>query len=194
MNLPRHSTPKSDGAVGIDRVLAGIENIVAAGRAIPIIGPVKGRILYLITKIHQPSNVLELGTAVGYSTLIIARAVMGYGRILTVERDPDLAREAAKNIEDAGVSDAVEILVDDAAEALASLRERFDMIFLDIEKRYYTLVLDSCVEHLNPGGVLIADNVMWDELREFRNRILSHKDLESAIIPVEDGLSLSIRA
>ena len=84
--------------------------------------------------------------------------------------------------------------MDDAVKALASLKERFDMIFLDIEKRYYTLVLDSCVEHLNPGGVLIADNVMWDELQEFRKLILSHKDLESAIIPVEDGLSLYIRA
>ena len=192
--MGRPSKPRSDEAVKIEKILAKIEDMVAGGRAIPIIGPAKGRILYLITKILRPARVLELGTAVGYSTLIIAKAVMGYGRILTVERDRELAGEAAKNMEDAGVADMVEILVDDAVKALAGLRERFDMIFLDIEKRYYTLVLDSCVEHLNPGGVLIADNVLWDELREFRERLLSHKGLESAIIPVEDGLSLSLRS
>ncbi|MEM4416462.1 MAG: hypothetical protein QXD32_00210, partial [Nitrososphaerota archaeon] len=87
MSLRGHSTTSPDSAGrSIDRVLTRIEAEVAAGRPIPIIGPVKGRILYLLTRAVKPRLVLELGTAVGYSTLLIAKAVRGGGRIVTVER------------------------------------------------------------------------------------------------------------
>ncbi|MEM3032042.1 MAG: O-methyltransferase [Nitrososphaerota archaeon] len=190
-----HSTTSPDSAGrSIDRVLTRIEAEVAAGRPIPIIGPVKGRILYLLTRAVKPRLVLELGTAVGYSTLLIAKAVRGGGRIVTVERDPTLAAEAVENLREAGVGDMVDVVVDEALATLKKLRGVYDLVFLDIEKRYYVAALEICVGLLRPGGALIADNVMWDELREFRDAILNHSSLESAIIPVGDGLALSIRA
>ena len=180
----------------IDEVLRRIEDARKASpeRFLPIVGPVKGQVLYEAAVKVKPRRALELGTLVGYSALILAKAD-GDCAILTVEENPELAEEAKRNFEDAGVSDRIEVLVGDARKAVKDLSGPFDLVFLDIWKEDYVEVLDDCVALLRSGGVLVADNVLQERpaLHEFRRRVLSHPELETEIVEVRDGMSLSTK-
>ncbi|GBC75526.1 Putative O-methyltransferase [archaeon HR06] len=174
----------------IDELLLEIEK---SSENIPIIGPIKGRVLYILTLILKPRRILELGTAIGYSTLIMAKAVKGRGKILTVERDYRLAQKAKDNFKKVGLNRKIEIIVGEAVEEIKRIKGRFDLIFLDIEKKDYYDVLEDCIKLLKRGGVLVADNVLWDELKDFRSIIMNHPKLESLILEVKDGMSISVK-
>jgi len=174
----------------IDKILLEIEN---SSENIPIIGPVKGRVLYILTLILKPKRILELGTAIGYSTLIMAKAIKGKGKILTVERDYKLAQKAEENFKKVGLDGEIEIIVGEAVKEIKKIKGKFDMIFLDIEKKDYYNVLEDCIKILKRGGVLVADNVLWDELKDFRRIIMNHPKLESLILEVKDGISVSVK-
>ncbi len=175
------------------RVLRRIEKSVESGRRFPIIGPVKGELLFAVTMLTQPKRVLELGTGIGYSCLQIARALPDGARIVTVEKRQEHAAEAYRNFREAGIIDSVQIVVGDAESYVSETREEFDMIFLDIEKSAYLRLLPQLVARLRERGVLVADNVMWPELDVFRKAITHHSQLLSAIVEIEDGMSISVK-
>lgn len=179
---------------------------------VPIIGPVAGRFLYVLARIRRAKRILEAGTAIGYSTLWFARATEPWGgRILTLEADPEMAERARKNLAEAGVLDRVEIRLGDA---LASLRELeregpFDLVFLDHAKEQYRPFLEEVLPRLEPGGVILADNVlrqgkvahtpgpeddeMTRAMREFNAFIMGHPELETVIVPLRDGIAVSVK-
>ncbi len=170
----------------IASVLSEIERRVNKGYFFPIIGPVKGELLYAFTLLARPRLVLELGTGIGYSGLQIARALEPGSRIVTVDEDQENARVALANFRKAGLEDVITVVVErDTYE--------YDMIFMDIEKSRYLDLLESCILRLRPGGVLITDNALRPELRRFREAIMKHPKLSSAIIHIEDGVSLSVK-
>jgi len=181
----------------------------AIRKHIPIIEPEVVRLLEILLYIKQPHRILEIGTAIGYSTIVLARAVKN-GEIITIEKDEEFADEAEKNFKKAGVSN-VRLIIGDALKLLPYMSEPFDFIFIDAAKGKYTRFLPYCVKLLKGNGILVADNVLFrgmvasdklikrrkitivKRLRKFLKAICSSTDLETVVIPIGDGVSISIK-
>ncbi len=179
-------------------ILTDIERDNLEG-GIALIGPSVGKLLYMVCKMTGARKVLELGTANGYSTIWMARAVGPGGKVIGTEYDPGTAAIAVDNFRKAGVSDIASVFVGDAVKYLKHCRETFDLVFLDIEKELYSEVLDDCVRVLRPGGILFADNVAFDSAGDFNARLNAHPELETSFIsgqfinhdPDADTISIS---
>ncbi|MFI8370097.1 O-methyltransferase [Streptomyces sp. NPDC085466] len=118
------------------------------------------RMLQLLTLLHRPRLVVEVGTLFGYSAIHIARGLPPGGRLITIESDADAARNARAYLDDAGVGDRVDVVNADAVTHLATLRpESVDMVFIDADKKAYPQYLKLCFPLLRRGGLLIADDV-----------------------------------
>jgi predicted O-methyltransferase YrrM len=117
------------------------------------------RFLQLLTMIHQPQRVIEVGTFFGYSSIHIARGLPEGGRLTTLEIDSNLAELARRSLDTAGLSDRVDVVVGDAADYLAQVQpQNIDMIFIDADKRNYPKYLELCFPLLKRGGILVADD------------------------------------
>ncbi len=181
----------------IDRVLRSIEREIYSGRFLPIVGPEKGRFYYLATRAVRAKHVLELGTLVGYSALLFYKAMDGKGKVTTVEHLRANFNEAVGNFRKAGVK-GMEVVHGEASEALRIARARgrkFDVVFLDVEKGEYAALLDDCLAVLNKGGILLTDNASWDtvELKAFRKKLRESKLADSVIVPIGDGIAMSVK-
>jgi predicted O-methyltransferase YrrM len=141
-----------------DEVLTSIER-EAPARGLPIIGPERGAFLEEVVRKHKPKRILEVGTLVGYSAIRMARSLGKGGRITCVEVNADIAKEARTNLEKAGLSDRVEILVGDAKKVIPRLKGTYDMVFIDASKEEYSTYLREAEKTLHPGSVVVADNV-----------------------------------
>ncbi|MDA4125525.1 MAG: O-methyltransferase [Thaumarchaeota archaeon] len=139
-------------------VLKSIEE-TAPQKGLPIIGPIRGLFLDEAVKEYRPQTILEVGTLVGYSAIRMARLLKADGRITCVEVNEEIAKVACSNIEKAGLTERVRIVVGDAKEVLPDLKGSFDMAFLDAVKDEYLTYLKSCERLLHPGSVVVADNV-----------------------------------
>ncbi|MBM4284664.1 MAG: methyltransferase domain-containing protein [Deltaproteobacteria bacterium] len=174
----------------------------AAAEGIPIVGPVVGRLLYLLGRAVQARTILELGTATGYSTIFLARSVPAPGgRVVTLERDQTLARRAAVNFQRAGLEAQVDLQVGEAAILLPALVGPFDLIFMDIDKEGYLEALPHCRRLLRGGGLLVADNVAFQGAAPFNRAIWESPDWCAVPLlchlpghsPERDGLCLALR-
>ena len=187
---------------GRDAVLEEMEAL-AKERRIPIIGPVVGRILYQLVRLVKARTVFEMGSAIGYSTIWIARAAGPGATVYYTDGDPANARQAEQFFARAGVHDRIRVLVGDSLELLDQTPGSFDVIFNDVDKEQYPQVFYKAVPRIRKGGLLLADNVLWsgrvvepsqDEatraIVEFNRLIYSSPDLFPAILPVRDGLAV----
>lgn len=193
--------------------LLGELEIYAKENKVPIAEPETARLVSVITKLICPKKVLEVGTAIGYSSAIIAEGLADGGEILTLEYDPETVKIARKNIERAGLSDIVTVVEADAKDYLSYLDcdESFDMIFLDGPKAHYIFMLDDAVRLLRKGGLLISDNILFkgmtaddghfarrkvtiiNRLREYIDTLMAHPQLETSILSQGDGVTLSVK-
>jgi len=178
-----------------------------ATRLRPTIGPTAAQLLAVFIFAARPRRVLEIGTSTGYSALAMGRALQQAGGALTtVEIDPRLAEAARRNIADAGLSDVVEVVIGDANEVIADLREGFGLILQDGAKEDYVRMLPRLVELLEPHGVLVTDDVLFpvlelpetasplqDALREYNQALKNRRDLHSSWLPIGDGLAISVK-
>ncbi len=176
----------------------------AQREGIPIIGPTVAPLLTLIASIVRARDILEIGTAIGYSTIWFATAVKETkGMVTTVELDKVRAAEAEQNIRDAGLSKYVTVIRGDITKRLKQLKGPYDLIFIDTAKELYLSLLDPCVKRLREGGILMADNVLWsglvaeegkdevaDMMREFNKRLYEHPHLFPVILPFRDGVAV----
>jgi len=182
----------------VHKVLKGIERKAAKGdRFLPIVGPEKGKFYYLMTKAVKAKRILELGTLVGYSALLFTLAMDEKGKIVTVERNKENYLEAMENFKRAGARQ-IELVHGEAKAAIKILlarKRKFDIIFLDIEKDEYGGMFNDCLRLLNKGGLILCDNASWDtkELREFRKMLDRNKKADSVIVPIGDGISMSLK-
>ncbi|MCE9625025.1 MAG: O-methyltransferase [Deltaproteobacteria bacterium] len=163
--------------------------------------------LYQLVKISQSKAVFEFGSCFGYSALWIAMALPEEGRIICTEFDKGKVERGRQYFDRAKLSHKVTFEVGDAFESFQRYPGPFDLIFCDLDKRYYPQVLEVAVPKLKSGGLLIADNVLWsgkvldrhdhskdtEGIRQFDKGIYCHPELFSSILPVRDGLSVSLK-
>jgi len=182
----------------------------ARSNYIPIIQPETAALLKVLVKIHKPSRILEAGTAIGYSSIIMARA-NSEAVIDTIEINEEYAKIAEKNIIGMGLGERVRIIVGDALEVMQCLSTPYDMIFLDAAKGQYVEYLPEVLRLLKPGGILISDNILYkglvaqpdpiphkhrtiaNNLRKYLELICNDEQLETSVIPIGDGLAVSVK-
>ncbi|SRR5579884_221493 len=195
----KNLTPVEDG------VLKEMEKL-GDERGFPIIGPIVGRLLYQIAIMIGAKRVFEMGSGFGYSAYWFAKAVGDGGEVVFTEisqRNAQLARDFFRS---GGIDKIVQIHVGDALGVLEETDGEFDIIFNDIDKEYYPLVVDRAYKRLRRGGLFITDNVLWfgrvltDDLspstkgvKEFTRLLFSEKGFLTTIIPIRDGVSLSVK-
>lgn len=183
-------------------VLAEMEQ-QAKERHIPIVGPAVGRLFSLVAWIQGARRVFELGSAIGYSTIWWAEAVGPEGEVFYTDTSAANAREAEGYFQRLGLEGRIRVR---PREALAALREtpgEFDIIFCDLEKTQYPAALELGLPRLRPGGLFIADNVLWSgkvaeqdasaetqAILAFNGRIYEEPGLMAAIVPLRDGLAI----
>ncbi len=143
-----------------DRVMMEME-ARARREDIPIVGPVVGRLFYQLALMSRAKRVMELGSAIGYSTMWWARAVGGGGKVWYTDSDPTNARDARRYLKRGGVGDRVEILVGDALECMHRVKGKFDIVFCDIDKPGYPKAYAAAMRRLRRGGLLVCDNTLW---------------------------------
>ncbi len=160
--------------------------------------PETAALLALLIRATRAQSVLELGTSNGYSTLWLATALREHGgRLTSVELDAGRSAQAARNLERAGLSDVVELRVEDAADALArSADAHWDLVFLDAERSAYPGYWTELLRVLRPGGLLAVDNVLShaDEVAAFRALVSAEPGVSEALVPIGAGLLLAVRA
>jgi predicted O-methyltransferase YrrM len=169
---------------------------------IPIVGPVVGELLFILARIIRAERILELGTATGYSAIYLAEAFENLnGQLVTLENDPAMAARARDNFIRAGVDDQIEIRLCDAIEEITTLSGTFDMIFMDIDKVDYDAVLPYCRDLLRQNGLLVADNVGFEDAKPFNTAIFNSGEFRPVSLfsflplhsPEKDGLCLALR-
>jgi caffeoyl-CoA O-methyltransferase len=194
-------------------VLNEIEK-VAEDETIPIIGALEGTILATLISMLCPAghDALDIGSAIGYSALWLAKVIGPSGRVTSIEIDPVRAKRAREFVRRAGADDRIEIITGDIFDTVPNQNKKYDVIFQDVMKHVYfaqdpTLaikLLDICVAHLEIGGVLLTDNafcqgkVLYPSeynqvkgIQAYNEAIATHKQLDSILIPLRDGLWFS---
>lgn len=190
-----------------------LKEIAARGqeRGLPLVDAEVGALLRVLTTAAAAKHALEIGTAVGYSGIWIARALPQDGMLITLEMDGERAREARDNFERAGLANRVSIMLGDAQRTISKVSGPFDLIFQDGDKKLYEPMLDRLVSLLRPGGLLVTDNVLWDgkvapgfakagtdddntrAIASYNRRLAAHPQLLTATVPLRDGVSISVR-
>ena len=169
---------------------------------IPIVGPVVGELLFILARIIRAERILELGTATGYSAIFLAEAFENIkGQLITLENDPLMAARARENFMRAGFDDQIKIRVGDAIEEMKNIVSPFDLIFMDIDKIDYDKALPYCRNLLRQNGLLVADNVGFEDADPFNTAIFSSGEFRSVSLfsflplhsPEKDGLCLALR-
>ena len=189
-----------------DEVLREMEK-QAEKRDIPIVGPAVARVLFQYARLINAKKVFELGSAIGYSTIWWARAVGEGGEIFYTDGDPKNAAEARSYFQKAEVEKRVKVQIGDALELLSEQKQQFDIIFNDVDKEDYPRVLHLVSDRLRRGGLFITDNVLWSgrvlqpnpkeastrAVQEFNKRLYASKEFFTTILPLRDGLAVSVK-
>lgn len=184
----------------------------ARADAVPIVRTQTQNLLRFLMAAHRPRNILEVGTAVGFSALLMSEYAPEGCRITTIEKYEKRIPVAKENFRRAGKEDAITLLEGDAAEILRTLDDTYDFIFMDAAKGQYLHFLPDAVRLLGEGGLLVSDNVLQDgdvlesrfavtrrnrtihaRMRDYLYELTHHELLETVILPVGDGVSLSTR-
>lgn len=178
-----------------DKVLKEIERMTE-NEFLPIIGSRKGRVLAQLIRETKPKHVLEVGTLIGYSAILIGKELESDAHLVTIEIHADEAKIARENIKKAEVPPTIDVITGDAIDVLSKLTEKFDVVFIDAEKSEYLDYLRLVEDKLHQGSVIIADNagIFADQMRDYLNYVRSSGKYSSKYVPVdEDGPEVSVK-
>lgn len=196
--------PQSEG------ILRELE-VYAHENTVPIIQKEVRCFLGMLLKYKAPKNIVELGTAIGYSSIFFSHYIQPGGKIITLEREKEYYDIACANIKRCGKEDIINVIYGDAFETVKQVEGTFDMIFMDANKSMYKYYFDVLFPKLSKGGILVCDNILYkgmvssDELaprkqntiisniRDFLDFISNHPGLETSIVPIGDGVSVSVK-
>lgn len=187
-----------------DAVLSNMEDY-AAKHKVPIIGPAVARMLALLVQISGAKRIFELGSAIGYSTIWLARAAGPQAEITYTDGDPENAKRAKGYFERAGVAKQIRVETGDALTLLKKTTGEFDLIFNDINKREYPDAANVALPRVRRGGLFITDNTLWSGkaarkadagdadtqgVQELNRMVHQSKELFSVLIPLRDGVTV----
>jgi predicted O-methyltransferase YrrM len=193
---------------------AVLDDIARTGDAgdLPLIDAEVGALLRVLATAIGARRILEIGTCIGYSGIWLAGALPADGMLITMEKDPQRAQIAKDNFARAGVADRTSVMVGDAQLKIVKVAGPFDLIFQDGAKPLYNPLLEPLVALLRPGGLLVTDNVLWDgevvpgfvatpqrepddteAIAEYNRRITTHPQLLTSIVPLRDGVAISVK-
>lgn len=198
--IEQHISPEPDYLKEIDRAtnLHRLNGRMCSGH-------IQGRLLKMLTLMINPQNVLELGTFTGYSALCVAEALGDNARIHTVEADDEMEEVIRGNLKKTHHGEKVTLHIGDALEVMKDFpEESFELIVIDADKRQYPAYFVEALKLLKKGGYIIADNTLWDGhvteqgkhssqtlgIMEFNDLVSNTSGIETAILPVRDGLTL----
>ena len=170
-------------------------------------GAFQGRVLSMISKLIRPKNILEIGTYTGYSTLCFAEGLSKEGKIITIDKNEELETLQNKFFEKSGYRSQIQQMVGDATKIIPTLTQQFDLVFIDADKSNYINYFHLIIDKMKPGGIILSDNVLWSgkvldtvfkkedsstpALIEY-NALLKHdKRVETVVLPIRDGLTIS---
>ena len=182
-------------------------------------GHVQGRVLSMLSQMIQPRRILELGTFTGYSALCLAEGLSENGKLITIEHNDEMEDSIRRNLALSPLGEKIELKIGEAKEILKQLgneianqleedsekQEKFDLVFIDADKKEYCDYLDLVLPLMHDGGWILADNTLWDGhivdpaydkdkqtigLRDFNDKVMANEHLEKVILPLRDGLTI----
>ncbi len=187
-----------------------IEEFASANK-VPIVQKETGMFLEFMTNMKKPLRILELGTAIGYSSILMYEAAGTEPEIITIERDDKMIQYALENITKFNLDGKIKIMQGDCLEVLEKLQEPFDLIFMDAGKGHYNHFLPHCLRLLNEDGIIIADNVLFrgmvacknlvkrrkitivKRMKTYLELVTKDKNLITSVIPMGDGIAITKR-
>ena len=169
-------------------------------------GAFQGRVLSMISKLIQPKNILEIGTYTGYSAICIAEGLQEHASIDTIDKNEELADLHNKYFEKSGFRNKIIQHVGLALEIIPTIHKKFDLVFIDADKSNYSNYFHLIIDKMNKGGVILSDNVLWSgkvvekldpkdqdtkALLEYNKLLNTDKRIETVLLPIRDGLTIS---
>lgn len=168
-------------------------------------GHVQGRMLKMLTRMISPRRILELGTFTGYSALCMAEGMPADAHLHTVEVEDEWEEEIRAVFDSSPWGERMHLHIGDALEVVGQIEERWDMVFIDANKRHYIEYYEAVLPRMNPGGYIIADNTLWGGkvteqpasgdaqtrgILEFNNHVAHDERVEVSILPIRDGMTI----
>jgi len=169
-------------------------------------GPYQGRVLSMISKLIQPKSILELGTFTGYATLCLAEGLHKDGSILTIDINEELEDFQRRYFDKSGYGEQITQHIGNALEIIPKINTSFDLVFIDADKSNYSNYFHLIIDKLNPGGIILSDNVLWHgkvvekldpkdmstkAVLDYNTLLKSDSRIETVVLPIRDGLSIS---
>ena len=170
-----------------------------------ISGHLQGQVLTMLAKMINPRYILEIGTFTGYSAICLAKGLQKNGQLITIEINDELESIAKKYFKKAGLSGSVKQIIGEANKIIPTLTEKYDLVFIDADKRDYTKYFELVFEKVRPGGYIIADNTLWSGkvlatpssddkqtqgIIAFNEFIKNNNRVEKVILPLRDGMTI----
>ena len=172
-------------------------------------GHLQGRILSFISRIKKPKNILEIGTYTGYSALCLAEGLSTDGKLITIDKDKSLYSIVGDFFSRSKYANQIDRKIGEALNLIPEIKLKFDLVFIDADKKNYKNYFNQVFDMLNVGGVIIVDNVLWNGkvtdldknhndkitvyMNEFNEYIKNNKKVSKLILPVRDGLTIIIK-
>lgn len=182
----------------------------AAREDVPISDPEVGRLLSILARAAGARRILEIGTAIGYGALCLARGAPE-ARVVSIDTNPERLATARRYLERGGAADRVELIEGAALDVLHRLAGPFDLVYIDAVKTEYRRYLDQVVPKMRVGGLVVCDNLLWggrvaeppetpeatdrdaDALRAFNGYLMMHPQLQAVVLPLGDGLGIATK-
>ena len=169
-------------------------------------GAFQGRVLSMVSKLVSPKNILEIGTYTGYSALCLAEGLQKNGKIFTIDKNEELQTLQNKYFEKSGYRNQIKQFTGNALQIIPNIHEKFDLVFIDADKSNYINYFHLMIEKMNPGGIILSDNVLWSGkvvetldpkdndtkiLLEYNKLLNEDERVETVLLPIRDGLTIS---
>jgi len=166
-------------------------------------GHVQGRFLAMISQFIRPNYILEIGTYTGYSAICLAEGLAPDGKLITLDVNEELESRVRGYFHQSGMEAKIDYRIGDASKIIPTLHFMFDLVFIDADKENYALYYDLVFDKINPGGVILADNVLWSgkvtqpkkdkdtrALDQFNKKVNLDTRVESLLLPLRDGIMM----
>lgn len=170
-------------------------------------GHLQGKMLEIFTKMIQPQTILEIGTYTGYSGVCLARGLKKGGKLITLDINDELETMVRGFFEESGLADQIEYRLGNALEIIPTLSGPFDLVFIDADKFNNANYFDLIIDKVRPGGIILADNVLWSgkvlvaegqkidkdtkAILDFNDKIKNDPRIENVLLPIRDGIMMA---